>query len=280
MSSPNSKKRARQGDGALVVRTYAELESYVTAFAAGHINLLILVGAAGLAKSRTVRRVLGEEICWIEGNATAFRIFVTLYQHRDQLVVIDDVDSLHTDKNGIRLLKCLCQTEPQKQVAWHTSARALEKEKIPREFITSSRVVIISNDWRQVNANVRAVADRGHTLRFEPHALEIHQQTTTWFADNEILDYIGSNLHAIHEPSMRLYYRCAELKSAGLPWRRLVSFPERDPRRSLVLELLADQRYDSQERRAREFVERGAGCRATYYNHLRELRRVANSAQR
>src|SRR5215470_15160791 len=30
---------------------------------------------------------------------------------------------------------------------WHSDARSLERQGIPREFVTQSRVVIICNDW-------------------------------------------------------------------------------------------------------------------------------------
>ena len=63
-------------------------------------------------------------------------------------VVIDDVDALYADRSGVRLLKCLCQTEEEKAVAWHSDARSLERQGIPREFTTKSRVVIIANDWK------------------------------------------------------------------------------------------------------------------------------------
>jgi Arc/MetJ-type ribon-helix-helix transcriptional regulator len=58
--------------GAITVTRYARLEEFVAAFAQGHINLLILVGPPGLAKSRTVRGILADSASWIEGNATAF----------------------------------------------------------------------------------------------------------------------------------------------------------------------------------------------------------------
>ena len=100
---------------------------------------MILVGAGGLAKSRSVRAVLGDgEACWIEGNATPFGMYAKLYRHRDQFVVIDDVDALYADRSGVRLLKCLCQTEEEKAVAWHSDARSLERQRIPREFTTKS----------------------------------------------------------------------------------------------------------------------------------------------
>ena len=198
------------------VTTYARLEQYLQAFAAGHFHLVILVGAGGLAKSRTVRAVLGgKPAAWIEGNATPFGMYAKLYRHRDQFVVIDDVDALYADRSGVRLLKCLCQTEEEKAVAWHSDARSLERQGIPREFTTTSRVIIIANDWKTLNRNVAALQDRGHVLWFEPGAAEVHAQAGGWFDDPEIYDWFAANLHRVREPSLRHYVRAKELKAAG-----------------------------------------------------------------
>jgi hypothetical protein len=63
-------------------------------------------------------------------------MYVKLYRHKDEFVVIDDVDALYADRSGVRLLKCLCQTEEEKAVAWHSDARSLERQGIPKEFKT------------------------------------------------------------------------------------------------------------------------------------------------
>ena len=55
-----SKTRSLLPDSAIRLATYRQLEGFISAFASGHINLLILVGAPGLAKSRTVRRLLAQ----------------------------------------------------------------------------------------------------------------------------------------------------------------------------------------------------------------------------
>ena len=121
---PATQKRRRgQPHKVLHLSSYDRLEAYLRAFAQGHFNLLILVGSGGLAKSRSVRAVLNGKACWIEGNATPFGMYVKLYRHRDQFVVIDDVDALYADRSGVRLLKCLCQTEEEKAVAWHSDAQ-------------------------------------------------------------------------------------------------------------------------------------------------------------
>lgn len=150
-------------DGAVRVTTYDGLDRYIRAFASGAFNLLVLVGAPGLQKSRVVRDAM-PDACWIEGHATAMGIYKRLWEFRDQPVVIDDVDSLYADRAAVRLLKGLCQTDRRKTVAWESDAPALRREGIPRRFTTSSRVLIVANAWKTLNVHVTALEDRGHLL--------------------------------------------------------------------------------------------------------------------
>jgi hypothetical protein len=255
----------------MTLTTYARLEEYLGAFARGHFHLLILVGSAGLAKSRLVRSVLDDKACWITGNATPFGMFTKLYRHRDQFVVIDDVDALYADRSGVRLLKCLCQTEEQKVVAWHSDARSLERQAIPREFTTKSRVIIICNDWKTLNKNVAALQDRGHVMLFEPNAAEVHAQAGKWFDDREIFEWFAENLHRIREPSLRHYERAKELKAANMDWKAVLSSEEENPRARLAAELLSSADYQTTASRVKAFVDQGGGCRATYFNYVRRL---------
>jgi hypothetical protein len=269
---PVKKKRRRdKPHKVLHLRTYQRLEEYLGAFAQGHFHLLILVGAGGLAKSRLVRAVLNGQACWIEGNATPFGMYVKLYRHRDQFVVIDDVDALYADRSGVRLLKCLCQTEEEKAVAWHSDARSLERQGIPREFATKSRVIIISNDWKTLNKNVAALQDRGHVLLFQPSASEVHTQAGRWFDDPEIYEWFAANLHRVREPSLRHYVRAKELKAAGMDWTDVLAIEDENPRARLAAELLASDAYGSTGARVQAFVEQGGGCRATFFNYRRKL---------
>ena len=269
---PATQKRHRgQPHKVLQLTSYDRLEAYLRAFAQGHFHLLILVGAGGLAKSRSVRAVLDGKACWIEGNATPFGMYVKLYRHRDQFVVIDDVDALYADRSGIRLLKCLCQTEEEKAVAWHSDARSLERQGIPREFTTRSRVVIIANDWKTLNKNVAALQDRGHVLLFQPGAAEVHAQAGKWFDDSEIYQWFAENLHRVREPSLRHYVRAKELKTAGMDWTEVLAAQEENRRARLAADLLASPAYGSTAERVQAFVEQGGGCRATFFNYRRKL---------
>lgn len=259
-------------DSAIRVTTYSELSRWLAAFASGSLNFIILLGTAGLQKSRMMRDAIGTATCWIEGHATPLAVYMQLYRHRDELVVIDDVDALYSDRTAVRLLKTLCQTEDRKRVAWLSNSRVLEHQSIPHEFITRSRVAIIANEWSTLNQNVTAVEDRAHVLVFEPNAFEVHQRVAEWFWDQEVFDFIAKHLHLIPCPSMRYYALAAAQKDAGLAWRP--AFLQRcglTDTRLLVAKFMADDRFPTVAERVAAFVKASGCCQATYYNHACQL---------
>jgi hypothetical protein len=156
-------------------------------------------------------------------------------------------------------------------VAWHSDARGLERQGVPREFTTRSRVIIIANDWQTLNKNVAALQDRGHVLHFQPSAAEVHAQAGRWFPDREIYEWFAANLHRVRAPSLRHYVRARELKAAGMDWTEVLAGEAENRRARLVAELLASASYESTAARVQAFVERGGGCRATFFNYRRKL---------
>jgi len=265
------KRISETPEGAVRLTSYEQLDQFVKAFAEGHLNLLIVIGSAGTAKSYSVRRAVGKKACWIEGNATAFGLYGKLYQNQNKLVVIDDVDSLYSDRAAVRLLKCLCQTDERKTIQWNSAAAG----SMPTEFQTTSRVVIIANEWKTLNENVTAVQDRGHFVFFDPSARAVHEQVRTWFQDKEILGWFESYLPLMGQPSMRQYVRAAELKSAGLDWQTMIASGFLPPKAVLVAKLKADGQFQSEAERVEEFKRLGGGSRATYFNQAKKLRRAA-----
>ena len=256
---------------ALTLHTYADLKRFAQAFADGHLNLLILTGPPGVGKTRATAAAM-PGACLVDGNTTAFGLYLRLWEGRDQPVVIDDVDGLHRDRSAVRLLKALCATEPIKTLAWNSDARTLASEDIPRRFTTTSKVAIIANDWSRLNIDVAALEDRGHVVHFDPSAIEVHTQAATWFRDQEVFDYVAAHLHLLEQPSFRLYVRAVELKQAGMDWRSSVLAMCLSGTLLVVAKLKADQSFPTEEERAKAFVAGGHGCRATYFNLAKKLR--------
>jgi hypothetical protein len=267
---------AKMPPHAIRVSTYAELGAYVRAFAAGHLQLLLLFGPPGVGKSRCLRQALGRRAGWLSGQATPLGIYLEAYAYRHQPLVLDDVDGLYADRSGIRLLKALCQSEPVKTLGWHTATPILELRDVPQQFTTTSQVALVGNDWKTLNADVAALEDRGHVLFFEPTALEVHCQAAGWFWDQEIFDFVATHLHLIAQHSLRVYRQAWELKRAGLDWRRAVLSRCLAGPALLVARLKADPSFPSEAARVHAFIAAGAGCRATYFHQARKLRPMAD----
>ena len=252
--------------------TYRELAMYAQAFAEGHLNLLMIFGDAGIGKSRHVRDAVGEDACWIDGNASPFGIYMKAYEYLNEPMVLDDVDGLYRDRQGVRLLKTLCQSEVRKTLSWQTDAGALDRRRIPREFKTTSRVVIIANQWKSLNADVAALEDRGHVIHFAPSALEVHIQASRWFWDQDIFDFVAEHLHLMGRHSLRTYVLAYELKKADMEWKWLILGRCLTGTAFEVAKLKADGRYQKEEDRAAAFEKGGHGCRSTYFYHAKKLR--------
>ena len=264
---------------ALRLATYAELDAYVRAFAAGHLHLLLLFGPPGVGKSRCLHQALDGRAGWLSGQATPLGIYLQAFAYRNQPLVLDDVDGLYADRSGIRLLKALCQSEPVKTLGWHTATPILELLDVPQRFTTTSQVALVGNDWKTLNADVAALEDRGHVLFFEPTPLEVHRQAAGWFWDQEIFDFVAAQLHLIGQHSLRTYRQAWELKQAGLDWRRAVLSRCLTGPALLVARLKADPSFASEAARVQAFIATGVGCRATYYHHARKLHPPADVPQ-
>ena len=176
---------------------------------------------------------------------------------------------MFADRTAVRLLKCLLETNPIKTVAWHT--RAARQDGLPSQFQTGSRVILITNLWKTLNAHVAAIEDRVHVLSFEPPPSEVHLRVATWFWDQEIFDFFGEHLGLIRRPSMREYILAWDRKHIDLPWREYLLGRWLSGKQLLVAQLRADRAFATEAIRVAAFITRGGGCRATYYNILKCL---------
>jgi hypothetical protein len=265
------RKSKNPGRAPLVLTNYDQLTRYGEAFAGGHLNLLILTGGPGLGKSRLIKSLVGQEACWLDGHTTAFGMYVELYRHRGRPVVIDDVDDLHNNREAVRLLKSLCQTDREKSISWNSGTRQLDELGVPHRFQTAGTTAIIANDWQRLNLDVEALEDRGHVVHFAPSALEVHLQAARWFNDQEVFDFIGARLSLFEQPSFRAYVTAAELKRAGLDWKQATLARCLSGKQLVVAQLKADDGFASEEERAQAFIAFGHGCRATYFNIAKKL---------
>lgn len=272
--------------------TYAELELYLAKFVAGDLGLVLLLGRHGTGKSEGVRRVLAmthegqaenddqaPRVLHVEGHMQPFGLYRHLWEYRDNPVVLDDLDRLYADPDCVRLLKPLCNTVQRKRLQWLTNV-TLNDGSIPPSFTTTSSVILIANEWKSLNPNVRALEDRAIILHFTPSNAEVHRKVGEWFDDPEVYAFLGGLLATIPFVSMRHYCKGSQLRRAGFPdWRTsLVQMVIANPRLASVVAVQADPALHSERERVDRFVVTTGCSRATYFRLKAHLARPSTAS--
>jgi len=290
---PRRTNTAARPKEAIKLSSYSQLDLYLSKFAAGELGLVLLLGRHGTGKSESVKRALRlattdacfadnaeQSLLYVEGHAKAFGLYASLWEFRNRPVVLDDLDGLYADADCVRLLKPLCNSERVKRIAWLTNL-TLNSEDIPFSFSTTSHVILIANEWRTVNPNVRALEDRAIILHFDPSNTEVHRQVATWFRDDEVYGFLASILPSIKSLSMRHYWKASQLRRAGLDnWREIfLKMVIPDPRLAYVAELLHEPGINSERERAERFIQVTGYSRATYFRIKSWLTQAGSSAR-
>jgi hypothetical protein len=232
----------------------------------------LLLGRPGIGKTEAVKQALGiddnrhSETLYVEGHAQPFGLYQGLWRHRDSPVVLDDLDRLYANPDCVRILKPLCNTHRAKRISWLSNAVTTVPE-LPTEFTTQSNVLLIANEWRSLNSNVRALEDRTIILWFNPTVEEIHRKTAEWFDEPEVYHFIGSYLQHIPQLSMRYYEKAKRLRNAGfLDWKKsLLQMVLSDRTVAVVAGLQLDPLLSNETQRIKRFTAETGLSRATYF---------------
>ena len=133
---------------------------------------------------------------------------------------------------------------------------------------------MIANEWRSVNANVRALEDRAIIVHFDPSNECVHEQAGEWCEDEEVHRFIGGYLSAVPAVSMRWYAKAQKLKVAGFQdWRTsLLQMMLSNRDLAILAGLLAERGLRTDKERVAAFLARTGKSRATYYRLKRQLR--------
>ncbi|MEM1098107.1 MAG: ATP-binding protein [Planctomycetota bacterium] len=263
---------------AIRVTAYADLKRYLTRFAEGKLNLVILLGRPGTGKTTAAKEVLGLNTnargpLYIEGHMQPFGLYQALWRHCDRPVILDDLDRLYTHPDCLRLLKALCNSRKIKSLSWVTQ-RTQSAEEVPASFETTSSVLLISNTWRSVNDSLQALEDRAIILEFQPDNREVHRYVGEWFDDPEVYRFIGEHVELAPCLSLRYYDKGRMLNHAGFSdWHQtLIGMMIPDRRLALIVALKHDRSLRSDRERVDRFMEQTGLSRPTYYRLKRQIK--------
>jgi hypothetical protein len=142
-----------------------------------------------------------------------------LQKSPEKLVIFDDVDSLLANKTSLALLKQVCEIEDDKTVRYDTTQQ-INKDAVEPSFVSNNKVCLLCNDIKRVGRHMKALLTRGIYIDFQPTNAEILAVMRTFpDLDMDIFSYLENHTTEIHELNQRIYFKCVELKKAGIDWQ-------------------------------------------------------------
>jgi hypothetical protein len=137
-----------------IQRTFKVLDKVAKGVIAGNMRSVIVSGAPGCGKTYTLENHLNEaaekgsiELSEVKGSMSAIGLYKTLWENRDSnnVLLIDDCDSIFSDLDALNLLKAALDTGKTRRLCWNKMSRVLDEEGIDRSFTFEGSVIFITN---------------------------------------------------------------------------------------------------------------------------------------
>jgi hypothetical protein len=157
--------------------------------------------------------------------------------------VFDDCDSILLDDVALNLLKGALDSGKKRKISWLSDSNMLRRDGIPDSFEFKGSVIFITNlkfdqmKSQKLRDHLDALQSRCHYLdltldTMRDKVLRIKQiaKDGVLFADydfdqiaqDEIIDFMGTNQNRLREMSLRMALKIADLrKSFPLNWKRM-----------------------------------------------------------
>jgi len=260
----------------LLNKIYYVPKEYIKMVVNGKSRGLLLYGEGGLGKSWNVKRVIkeaglkeGEDYNFISGHITPLQFYKKLFENRNNLIILDDINILE-NKINLNMLKA-CLNDVNGFVEYHTT-NALKNT--PSSFLFKGRIIILLNEKPEKSEHLKAVESRILT-----YPLEMDYQTKisiifdiakndyeglTTTERQEIVSWIKENTNeATKNLSIRLLFMCFEFyKWDRVNWVELAnSYIKTDEYLSLIVQGVGEQAW----------CERTGLSRPTYFRYKKQL---------
>lgn len=208
----------------------------------GNVRALIVSGAPGVGKTFELEAKImqaefdgkAEKVTHVKGRLTGLALMAMLYHHRqkNQILLLDDVDSVFDNETDMNLLKGALDTS-KRIVGWNTASPWLADNGIEQQFEFEGSIVFITNKnfdaiierGGNMAEHMKALISRSNYLDLKCHtAREVlirvrHLiEDTNILGDNnltaaqgeEVMQFLKDNLNSLREVSVRTLIKIAQ----------------------------------------------------------------------
>ena len=226
-------------------KNFNTLDRMISGVAEGKVRSMIVSGPAGIGKTYSIESILDaaqaqEKIAYkhVNGFAKATGLFKLLYQFRNEndVLVLDDIDSIFSDENALNILKGALDSKKRRIITWGSEKVFVDDEGtvIPNEFEYKGSVIFITNlNFEKIIAKDRANAAHFNALISRSFYIDVNLNNTHEFflrikdvltktdmgfglglnkvQENTIIDFIAANMNRVREISLRMVVKLAQI---------------------------------------------------------------------
>lgn len=235
---------------------FEDLREFVKMVASGIQSSLLVTGMPGIGKTYSVTQYLDEfgkkkndpkGYVVYKGQASPFGLYSALYNHRHQILVFDDCDSILKDDTAANILKAALDSYPVREISWQSkstfNAKDMDEEaiaaeieasgKYPNQFQFDGQVIFISNIHK--SKIEQAVISRSMTVDITLRASDVFKRMesilknidpeTPMKIKTEVLAYLKDSYVNSdgRQANMRTLLAAIKIRKSGAPsWQRLI----------------------------------------------------------
>lgn len=266
------------------INSFGELEDFIEMFREKEVDFMALKGNPGTGKSHMVKEIIDvgepgermgeEEALYINTHLTPLQAYKLLFEYRDDPIIIDDIETLVKNLKLRSLFKQVGETQKRKWLQWQSTTTKLDNT--PRNFSTTSNLLIISNEFSSNVVNKRALLDRGFLLEFKPVKSELVEkmremvESSNIKGGKDVLDFLLEFFDVSDKINLRTLYKGLKLKKWGKDWKsRILRMLNVKKEKAIIPEL--EERYETVKEACEEWQRITGRCEKTYYNYKKNL---------
>jgi len=243
-------------------------------------HFLIGYGKAGTGKTARTLAYLNKEKLemdkdWVlvNGHLTPLEFYHILYEHKNKVIVFDDI--LNLFENDIicgLLLSATYNPNNVRMVSYNTTS---EKLKVPSSFNFEGKIIVLCNDIpRDIN---KALLSRAlqyvFIFSYEDMIKFMYLVAEQKGYPNVVVDFIKDNTTFYHSLNIRVLENIANYnRFCGNEWERLaIDELDKSCNKNLALVYTLLERYGKVQDACKEFIEMSGRSRRTFFNLKKKI---------
>lgn len=200
---------------------------------------VLITGQSGIGKSYIVKSRLkmaglnpNEDYIQVSGHSSPFGLFKLLHDHRDEILVMDDVDSIFHQPSSVNVLKAALDSYATRYVSWCSDKADQQELESPFEF--TGRIIFISNLFAErIDPAVRS-RSFCFDLRMSNDEISEHMQnilkdletTVDMILKQEVLDFVKSIQNRFMNYNIRVLIQAIRIRKYCLgtdkDWKKMI----------------------------------------------------------